>query len=767
MNKTGTILFFITMLVFLPLSFYERSGLLAQEDEQDVQFKELYRGGIELVKRGKYADAYESFEKALRLNPSSDLVRFMIQETGDLILKEMLTNPDLRQTALRILEIGKGAHQRLVRSPEQIKALVAELDGPFDKKWGAINTLSAVGQRAVPYLIEQLADKSDIKRATTMLALEKIGSEGVLPLIEALHSKSMMIRQNTAIVLGVIKDERALPALKRVYETKEESDEVRKFVSEALQKITRMDVRMLNPAKQYYYELAEKYYYSHSSVMINLYGEYVFWRWNDETDSLEMTETPDFAFNELLSEECCYDGLRLDDTYEPLWSLLLCVLLAKYNEADWALQTAMKKNKTGEIADDVLKRLQSDLLKMQENLTTSSLGSRRYLYKALNRSLGDNNADVSALCLKALGEVGSSKDLPTIAVKKKDVIPPIGTPIVEALIHSDKRIRYAAAEALIKINPPEPFPNVDKVIPIINDALGESGVRIVLLIEPSPEIRTSLRGELVRQNCFVTEALSAEEGLKMAKRFPTKDLIILNNKTANEVVFSVDILVRKEKYSETVFDSLKDDIRSRGIPLIMTGSKEDLERAKNIYQDKVDAYLLTPIVDDYSGLVQGINLAFQREDIRNDSKMRALQVCAGAATALANLDLRNTVFPYRQTVASLIAVLENRPDNIRLSALQALSRFADPLAIEGLTKVLVNKENLLSIRIKTAEALASIFRSNPESITTETFDTLKRSFREDEPEVKQIVAVALGNANLSPAQRKELFELSRPVLPGK
>src|SRR3989339_528851 len=192
---------FLVLLFFMAQPFSQ--VLISQEGEQDVQFKTLYRQGIDLVKQGKYQDAYVAFEKAMQLSPSSDLVRFMIQETGDLIIKDMMTNPELKQTALRILELGKGAFQRYIRSPEQIQAIVAQLEGSFDKKWEAINMLAAIGQRAVPFLIDQLGDKSDTKRTAMMMALEKIGNEAVLPVIEALQSKTLLVRQNAAIVLGV------------------------------------------------------------------------------------------------------------------------------------------------------------------------------------------------------------------------------------------------------------------------------------------------------------------------------------------------------------------------------------------------------------------------------------------------------------------------------------------------------------------------------------------------------------------------------------
>ncbi|MFH0888675.1 MAG: hypothetical protein V1871_05640 [Planctomycetota bacterium] len=742
----------LILLVLINVSF-----LSSQEKEENTQFKSLYREGIELVKRGQYNEAYVSFEKALQLKPSSDLIRYMIQETGDLILQDMLGRPDLHQTALRILELGKGAYQRLVRSPEEIQKIIVQLDGPFDKKWEAINLLAAIGQRATPFLIEQLANPSDTIRANTMHALEKIGNEAVFSLIESLKSKTLLIKQNAAIILGVIKDKRAIAALKQICEDDEESPEVKRYAVESLKKITKTNVDQLKPAKEYYYTLAENFYYSHPSVMTNFYGDYIIWRWDKESNSLKMKEVPDFTFNDLMAEEYCYAGLKLDENYEPLWSLLVCALLSRYNKSDVVLQSAFKKNKSGEVTQEILTKLQADLANIKENIVASSLAGKYYFYKALQRSLADNNADVAVSCMQALRDSSDPSDLSTGQRTS------MGTPLIDALSHSDKRIRYAAAEALLKMNPPQSFTGMGKVIPIINEALGESGVRVVLVIEPSPTTCSSLKTELAKLNCFTVATLTAQEGISSAKRFPTEDLIILNNKLANEVVFTIDILGKK--YSETVFDSLKEDIRTRGIAIIMTGSNDEIEKAKSIYQDKVDDYLVMPVENSVLG--ESINKIFQREDIQNDSKARALKTCSDAVRILANLDISHTIYLYDQTVDALVGVLENRPDDIRLSALQALNRFANPTALPGLYKTLGNKENPLLIRVKTAESISNVFRSKPESITLEGYEILKKSLMEDEPEIKQVIAMALGNAKLTSTQRKELFQMKQPVLPGE
>ncbi|MBI4712944.1 MAG: HEAT repeat domain-containing protein [Planctomycetes bacterium] len=751
MKRTLFLISLLIVLIILPTFVWA-------EEPDDPQFKAFYQEGINNVRQGRYQDAYVSFEKALKLAPSSELVRFMINETGDLIIRDMMGNPELRQTAIRLLELGKGAHQRLIADADAINRWIEQMRGPFDKKWEAINMLSIIGQHSTPFLVERLNDVDESVRTNAMQALQKIGLEAVLPLIEALKSPTLLVRQNAAILLGLIKDERAVPALKAIYDNEKETPEIKGYAAESLQKITGQKVASLKSAKEYYYQIAEKYYYAYPAVMPKFYNEdSVAWRWNGETGRVEYRKVPDFTVNEELAEDACYAGLALDDNYDPLWSLLVCVFLQRYNEAEDILEAARTKTKTGQIDEATFTALQTDLAKAKEGPLLASLGGRKYLYQALKRSLNDGNGMVAVSCINALKRCAEAKDLPLTADATKAQAK-IGKPLVEALTHQDKRIRYAAAQALLQINPNQPFAEAEKVIPIINDATGESGIRVVLVIEPDSETRNQLREELIKLNCYPIETASADEGLNRAKRFPSKDLFIIDSKVANHAVFSVDIL--GTQHTETVFDTLKTDIRTNGTPVFLIGRLEDTDNAKKIFADKVEGYLHKPVERD--PFKETVDKVFQSEESQRDSKARAERMSHEAVDALAQLALKDTIYPYKQSVESLTQVLENRPDNTRLRALYALGRFGDVNALPALAKAFVNKENSKEVRVKTAEAMGEIFKVNPDYVVPEEIYRNLRDGLLEETEIKNAAAVALGNTKLTPAQQRELFELKRP-----
>lgn len=724
----------------------------------DAEFKKLYEEGVEHVKKGRYNEAYVSFEKAIKASPSSELARFCLKQTGDLLISEMLANPELKYTAIRLIDMAKGSLKKLVATDEEIAKWVEQLKGSFDKKWEAVNMLATIGQRSCPALIDKLSDPDENIRTNVIQALEKINLESILPLIQSLKSESALTRQNAAIILGIIRDERSLAPLKEAFENPKESPQVKAYIGESLKKITGLELLKLKAAKEYYYQIAEKYYYAHPSVMGNFYGEYFFWKWDADNNKLLMQDVPDFIFNEELAEDACYSSLALDPNYEPIWPLLVCVYLAEYNEAERMLEVARDKSKRGEITEEDFNKLSTDLTKAKKGVFLASLVSKQYIYQALSRVLKDNNASVAVSCIELLKSLAEPQDLPLRGDSPDKAKVKIGLPLVEALAHQDKRVKYAAAEAIMRINPNKAFNESDKVIPIINETIGEMVERVVLLIEPESESRNELKRELTKLNCYTIETVNAEDGLANAKRFPSKDLIIINSKLANQVVFSVEILGQKR--SETVYDSLKEDVRTKGVPICLVGSTSDIESAKQIFQETVQGYLTTPVNRDV--LKELTEKAFQTEKVAEDSKRRAERTVRLAIEALAKLELKDTIYPYRETIDALASTLANRPDSIRTPAIAALGRFGDALALAPLKSAFINTENSKEIRIQAVNAMADIFRVNPiDTINKELYDTLKNGLMESELEIQEACAKALGNAKLTLTQQRELFLMKK------
>ena len=758
----------------------------------EEEFRTHFRAGVDAYKRGKFQEAFEAIEKALQLHVADDLVLAMREEAGTALVLQMAQEKGpLRDTAIRILEYSKRGSELIRRDEAKIKEYVEQLrSDKFDDVQIAIFHLASIGGYAAPQLLPVLADsREDRFRTNAILALTRMGGEAVLPVIEALNARDPFLRQNAAITLGHIKDERAIPELKRVWENPDERPEVKKYAAEALMKITGKDPTDLKTAKEYYFIYAEKYYYSHPSVIRSLYRDWVVWRWSDEQQAVTMREVPAFAFNEEMAEECCYDAILIDPSYEPTWPLLASVFLAQVNESEVAVRNGEDKLKVNQISQEALDRLKAALKDADRAAVLSNLVGKASLYRALRRALEDDNPLVAVSAIRQIREQGRWEDVPsaagdaaataatTSAPAPSAATPGTagaapsarieGAPLVDALTHGDKRVRYAAAEAFVRMNPQQPHLGADLVIPNLVDALGESGVRVALIIydESTPEDKQflyDLRKKLTSFNAFPVTARSGVEGIAKAKSFPTEDVILVRSTIANQVSFQVK--ANATQVVESVFDTLKADVRTRSMPVyLLCGDDEDVRAQKQVYEDKVDTYLAKGrdgMIDKLL-LRDALDKTFDLPEAQKDFKGRADQISAEAARALASIVVTNTIYPYFDAVPGLIKALDpdlRREDFIRMPVMEALGVFADPKAVDVLAKTLAKKdENSAEIRAAAAKALARIFRKNEGlAPSNEVFDVLKDNLREGNAPVELNCGEALGAAALSPEQRRDL-----------
>jgi HEAT repeat protein len=351
----------------------------------------------------------------------------------------------------------------------------------------------------------------------------------------------------------------------------------------------------------------------------------------------------------------------------------------------------------------------------------------------------------------------------------------MGYPLAEALAHEDKRVRYAAAQAMVALNPQRRKLGMELVIPNLVDALGEQGVRVALVIydiqtEEDRNFLLGLRKTLSSLGIFPVVASSGEEGVLKAKQFPTEDVIFIRRKICGQVYFRETDT--KKGVVETVFDTLRDDVRTRHIPRVVIGdTAAEVEQARREFLEKGTAFAVIGRDAHKLDLQALLEKAFDLPEAKKDSKDRADEIAREAAEALAGLDPAHTLYPYRDAVDALIRTVSPeilREDFIRIPAARALGRFGDQRAIDVLAKVLAEKDadaeraaRQKAVRLACAKALSEIFRQTGVSPSKEVFDVLMQNLKDGDYEIELTCGEALGNATLTPEQRRELSKFRR------
>ncbi len=816
------------------LSLVAALGLtvLAQEESFGDKVRQLMNEGTDLYKRGKYQEAYAKFEEAFQMKPSSDLVYAYIKRVGEDLVAGMMNSPEpqIRDVGRRLFELAKPG-EPLREGKEVVLKYIEDLKSTDHAVWrNGFWHLKNFGPYAVRFVMPALADQQqDQFRSRVILLLTEMGVDCSLAVIEALDSKDAFIRQQAAIVLGNIKDERAIPALKRTVEDANEPPEVKKFANEALRKIIRLkEASEWKKATEYYYELAMKYYYSHSSVILAWQRNYLIWKWDVEKNCLTERKVARMLYNEQLAEEALYDLLALDPEYTDkatglsAWSLLACVHFAQAIESRAAVEAGVDALRVDDIDRAGLVRFIKDVEGMSDasvkdlgdQITAAAgvaevqtllakyfdaqakairanvlgqLPGKQYLYEALARSLTDGNYLVAKSSIEAIEEMGRPEDLPgpppspEAAAEQPETPQPadvhgtMGYPLIEALTNEDKRVRYAAAKAMVTLNPQKRKLGMELVIPNLIDALGEQGVRVALVIydiqdDADRNFINAFKKTLIGVNCFPVIAPSGSEGIVKAKQFPTEDVIIIQKKIAGQVYFrEADI---KKPIVESVWDTLRDDVRTRHIPrIVLSEDAAENQEARKIYDQTAHGWITKDVHKlDLQALLDKI---FDMPEAKKDAKDRADEIARVAAETLAGIDPAGTLYPYRDAVEALIRTVNPeilREDFIRIPAARALGRYGDQRAVDVLAKVLADKDTdaeraarQKDVRLACAKALSRIFKQTGITPTEDVYKILMNNLKDGNYEIEFTCGEALGNAKLSNKQRLEVSEFRRIV----
>ena len=717
--------------------------------------------GKNLEKLGKEAIAYyenNELEKAIvkfnewLLAQPSDREALRLRELAgtQLMMQMLMRGGEVSRVARAILLYAEKAPVRRETRFAEIKKLVdTAATGNLYQRNEAIALLEAqVGERAVPMMLPYLANKTkDQERINIILAVTKLGRTVVVPLIEALNTPDSFLKQQVAILLGHIGDIRALADLKRVLETPNIPEEVKKYAEIAIQQIIGKPAIALPPAKQLYYQKALNFYNDNPDYKPVLTYNWQYWRWQD--DQLAFQEVPSFAYNEIMAEHACHRALELDPNYQFAWALLARVYYAQYTEIK-AVEEASKE-KGLQLPDTELAKFLKEKPYGEKAKTIAAAVGPDILYLALKAALSpkENRPEVTVKILEDIGE----------ACKGRERFP---RTLMSALLHKDKRIRYAAAEAIVKIAPRGRFAEARRVVRVLKEALGEWDSRVVLVVEDDDASRNKLIDVVRNMKMVVFGAANGLEGIKRAKSFPPEDLIIVSSKL-------------KDISTPYIVNSLRDDYRTRDIPVLVITPQADKENALNLYQKiaQVKGFIIQPYID------ANVEAAIRKgvESSKSDYKSRAREIAKRAVEALASLDTSSYIFRHLKDARDALAeVLLTRHDSIRLPAIQALGNLAEAQTAPALLQLVVDKEATLDIRLQAAWALGQIFNHNPKMPVSD--DDVNRLMgilqekptkeMEDSPEKKGKLQklqhrayYLLGRANISPLIRRKVFEEHR------
>ena len=615
---------------------------------------------------------------------------------------------------ITVLGQGHSARRADPKYIEQNIQLLATNQRGYDL---SIDRLRESGELAVPMMVDYLRDPSKSQyHGAIRRALRGLGLSAVNPLLAAteMHDEQTLITIVSA--LGDIGYDVAVPYLARLEQLDSVPGSVKATAADALGKLRVADVSKLS-ATDAFYDLGEKFYYDNAAVRADkkLPVGYV-WYWG-EAKGLTKIDVPQPIFHDVMSKRAAEYSLKLGESQGDALSLWLS---ANYqDEADLA-----PGQKDPTIAPDA----------PSAHYFGTAAGIR-FLNNALARANKDRNAAVAMKVILSMEDIGGQANL----------FVPGEHPLMEALQFPDRLVQYESAFALANALPSAQFSGQERVVPLLSEALSQTGAASVLVLVSTQDQLNGLLDTLRTSGYNVVGGITPEQAVAAAAARPTIDAILMSEDIGPTAIAKLQLLAGQTPRLQ------------RAVKVVVTKTKASPYSVQAVN----DPMLSTTQVQlsDTAGLKAAIEGARQRGGLLPLDEATATKYATRAGDLLAKIAVnRSPVFDLTVALNLLLSALEdNRADIVRSDA-TVLGLINSPEIQPALLNKALDGKTADDLKIALFKALATNARNFGNKLTSGQITALQGVVgTAANLDVRTAAAEARGALNLTTDQAKLLI----------
>ena len=370
----------------------------------------------------------------------------------------------------------------------------------------ALGRLRESGELAVPLMVDYLRDSSKREyQPAIRRALRDFGRLALNPLTAATYMKDDQTLTTIVAILGDIGYDSAVPYLARLANGQDVPEGVRSAAAQALIQMGAGEPAKLS-APQLFYNLAEKFYYNTSTITADSRNPSAFvWYWDDQK-GLYKKDVPPQIFNDIMAMRSSEESLRLDASNKPAVSLWLASDYKR--EAD--LPAGAADPTRGENAPSA-------------HYYGVAAGTG-YLGDVLSRAMKDRNSAVALRSLKSLEEIAGASNL----------LGEGGSPVIDALEYPDRLVRFEAAFTVASALPQQGFNGQNRVVPILAEAVSQTGRPQVLLVLSSQD-ELNKYTDALKADFGVAGATGAQAAVNEANALPSVDVVVVSEDIGGQI----------------------------------------------------------------------------------------------------------------------------------------------------------------------------------------------------------------------------------------
>jgi hypothetical protein len=625
-----------------------------------------------------------------------------------------------RQTTEQIIKVLNQGRYTRRSEPNFIMQNIERLTSSSRGYQNGIAQLRDSGELAVPFMIQYLRDPTKTQyHAAIRRALRDLGRYSLNPLVAATDMKDADVLAMVCTTLGDLGYDVAVPYLARVAQQKALPNPTRQAATDAIQRITgqQNNPQSLNTAALYY-QLGEKFYYDTAAIRVDERNPVGYmWYW-DNTKGLIKTDVPTPIFNELMAMRQTEFAMKLGGSTGTGGDALSLWLASNYKREVELPQGSTDPTREPNQPDAHYYGVQA---------------GAQYLNAALNRALTDRNSQVALKVILSLQGIAG----------RENTLPGGHGPLVDAMAYPDRIIRYESAFAVAGSLPQTAFEGKDRVVPLLAEALSQTGQSSVLIAAPTQEAINALAEGLKAAGYTVGGGTSADAVATAATEMNSVDVVIISDELAAPEV-------------ERLLNSRNQPVKLAGASKLVMVKSDASPYAARAQSDPMisttqarAADALKPAIDQARSKAGGLPV----------DPAIATKYATRAGELLARLAISNTtVFDLATAEPSLLASLtDQRPEIVKLSG-NVLAFVNTTNGQAGLLTVGAEEKTADDVKISLLKSLSTNAKYFGNKLEPQQIETLAKLV-EGAPnlEVRSAAAEAHGALNLPPDQAKGLI----------
>lgn len=631
------------------------------------------------------------------------------------ILLQLVTHPQLGESAKAILRLLGEGEWRIKADPGRIKDHIDRLAGPPRAFENGVARLKDSGEYAVPFIVQYLRDPSKKALMPALLkSLPQIDRAALNPLVMALRMNDQTTKRYIINALGQIPYPQSLPYLLKLAQDSSTPGDVKAVVDQALAALRARGVEF-DPgaaAARMFHQLAEGYYADRGSLAADTTLEKAnVWYWRN--DMLVNVPVPTVVFNEIMTMRCCEEALLLDaDARDSL-----------------ALWLAANFRREAQLGDGVVDPTRPE--NYPSGLYFAQSAGPDYCLMALRRAIDDNDPAVAIGAIEALRRTGGAASVISGADGK--------LPLADALSFPNRMVRIRAALALGQANPTQQFHGYQNLVPVLAEALSlHGGSRNAIVVDPDENSANHFAGILRDDGYSVISAAGLSTALDRAKSdAPGLDVVVVASDVGDPGL-------------EESLHRMREDFAYRAVPVLLISKPADRSLVRKLVRADHRVLDVAPGED-----ADRVRLAVARvsyavgfhpitPEIGQAIALESAQTIHGLAVA------NSSVFDLKRAEAALVSTLEATKDAaLRRTVAQVLEYYGSATAQEGIARLALSVDVDSDMRVSMFDSLAAAGRRRGNLLSAATVDALLKVV-EAEPDMvlRTAASQALGALNL-------------------